>query len=404
MNLRKIVLLSSCAGAFFTCTSVDFAYAKSGECARGEFLMSTICRKCNAGCYCSGGGTTTLSLDHKNKISNSEVESYCAHKTNSCSNSGNDGYGACGRHDSAKMYRCPDDYPSSLSGSTSSGDCYKSVGDGKIYNINVTCNAGTYLPANSNKCYKCEGGDWVCPGGTYHTMFSGYKGMEKCPSGKKPNSAKTACVDEPKETCSKGTYLPANSNKCAACPDGWVCKGGEEYDPNKTEPVDRFKERCSGKSIPNETKTACKDCAAGTKPNEDNTECVEGDAITVAPGYYLKKNSETQTACPPTMPETKYCPGGEFKFSKTEDQGQQDCPYNSKRPKGYTTKCDLTLTKEQMECGIKGIEGRKDKDSDKSRAAASCTSTPCWVKINAEDYINCVYGIRFEIGSDEEEK
>ena len=315
---------------FVTCTLCmilpDQTFAKSATCGVGEFLFSTKCRDCKPGCFCTGGGTKTLSLDPDDKISASVLEAYCRHERNDCpkgSANGGEAYGACGRHNNAKIYRCPDAFPNSSSKATSEEQCYTTVGSKKLYYKKVSCIAGKYLPINSDSCVPCKTGERdYCPGiENVYPSVSTDKGVSSCAPNQKANSTHTACEDNG-ITCIAGTYLPADSLTCAACPDGYYCKGGTW----PQQPIDQGNERCSGSTVPNEKRTAC----------------IQG-TITVSEGYYLPANATEPVVCKGAK---SYCPGGKFDQSP-KDQGIFDCP-NGGRANKDKTACTITISKNQM--------------------------------------------------------
>jgi len=133
------------------------AFAKT--CSAGEHLMTSACRDCPTGCYCTN---TSTALDPKDKISNSEKTDWCARKRSTCPNNGKDGYGDCGKPEGG-VNRCPSDFPNSASKSTSIEQCYTVVGSKKLYYKKITCIAGKYLPINSDQCTTCPSGK-ECPG------------------------------------------------------------------------------------------------------------------------------------------------------------------------------------------------------------------------------------------------
>lgn len=405
------------------CVLPMVGYAKN--CGSTEFLFTGNCYTCFSGCYCVNH---SKKLDPLNTISVSQAQSWCNKQIESCDHSGRNGYGLCGYSDI--MNRCPSSFPKSDPGATSSEDCYVLSGSTKLHYRSIACMRGKYLPAGSESCADCRTGekdfctggrslypsvtqdqgistcpdgkkatanhmacedmpaatvcpagtylradstsctqcpsDFICPGGSYSKQ-SYDQGKESCEGNSVPNANHTACVSGD-VNCIAGTYLPANTKTCAACPDGYVCAGGAF----SQQPIDRGKERCSGDKVPNEQKTACVSCAAGQKPNDDNTACSDAD-IVVSPGWYLPANAVQQRQC---FGEKKYCPGGEYSKKSTE-QGRFDCPYNSNPTKNRAA-CELKLTKDQLKFGPLGKQG----------------SIECWAMTSPEDYTACVYGVR----------
>ena len=409
-------------------------------CNAGSYNYDKVsgCTDCPKNCYCLGNAG-----NEKNGWSGYEIQ-YCEPgKTNSIiRKSGSD---QPDNFDKTGVYACPKGYPNSDGKAKSSAECYDNTScSGKnIYYTKVTFGPGWYAPMCSNNAAKCPA-NHVCKGSAAYGYPDGIwprtkdtYGAQKCPEGQKPNAAQTECVVDTggcpagfkpntAVVVNPGYYLKTCENEATKCTTDPACSGKKNHACPGSQsgfwgkfPTDDAQTKATWTTrSSNKLSLGCVECPAGYYAKDDMTECIEcplgqqvnedftgcediGD-ITVAPGYYLKKNSETQTACPPTMPSTKYCPGGEFTFSKTEDQGMYECPYNSKHVDGDVSKCAITLTKEQMECGIKGT-GRKDKESDRNDYVSSCASSPCWIKTDPEDYINCIFGKRFEIGNSDDD-
>lgn len=107
--------------------------------------------------------------------------------------------------------------------------------------IEYTCNAGTFLPANSTQCAPCPSG-FTCSGGTFAFNESKAGGISApanitqstqkvCSTNvlmtTQNNKTRLKPIFEPIEyTCNAGTFLPANSTQCAPCPSGFTCSGG----------------------------------------------------------------------------------------------------------------------------------------------------------------------------------
>ena len=307
---------------------------------------------CPGGCYCTGGTKFALGTDYS-------ADDYCRGVV------GDDWH-----FDSAHIYRCPDYYSSSPAGSSSVSNCYNASNNFR-YRNDLSCSAGKYLPANSETCADCLDG-YVCTGISGKSASSSDQGLSTCPDGKQPNADKSAC--EGAVQCPKGSYLPKNTQTCAECPDGFVCKGGsfrinQPTDQGKLYP----KDACPGsKSIVNKYRDGCESCLGGNmKANEDHTECVEHD-MDIAPGYYLKANATAPSAC---FGAKKFCPGGTFS-KQAEDQGRYDCPFGANAT-ADNKGCQLKLTKKQMENGASG-------------------AGKCWLKTNVEDFKSCIYGVRIQ--------
>ena len=398
-TIEMVRFICICVSVF--CTGA--AFAKSDTCGNGQFLFSTKCSTCPAGCYCTGGNTETMSLDPDNKIKASVLESYCKGERDTCPQGkahGGEAYGACGRHNNAKLFRCPSGYAYSAAGATSITRCHAKCGNGQtLYYEQKSCNSGEYRPQGSNDCKPCpDDGKSYCTGVSdfYPTCdgASSDQGKSTCniDKGKVPNSARTACVDKQcgageelkdgkcvsiKIHCIPGEYLPANSESCAACPSGKVCLGGD-FDKRSIDQGDDG--TCDSNSIINSKGSACIKCEAGTAPNATQTACTEA-AIHVEPGYYLPANKITPTKCSGAR---KYCPGGNYKKGIT-DVGIFECPFSG-RANADGTACNVSITEEQMQYGPAGKNAPLE--------------SQCWLRTDPDDYRTCIFGTRFDVSKD----
>lgn len=187
------------------------AYAITAK--AGEYINQVFWRQdCKPGCYCVGSS----------KRANwyiPDVEKGCKERWSKVSNI-----------NVAGVYLCPADFPKSLAGAKSAGDCYFENDQGmKIYNNKITCPAGQYLPAKINVCHDCpvgsycEGVENVLPNATKD------QGIKACASDKTTKGEKSSkaadCVAKPKKSCSAGNYSEDN-NTCIQCPGGFYCEGG----------------------------------------------------------------------------------------------------------------------------------------------------------------------------------
>ena len=253
------------------------------------------CKACPENCYCpprsdakteSCTGWTGIWCDATN------------HKIKSNTNAGI-GEGSFG------IKICPDSYPFSDAGSKSIEDCYAKVGNTKIGNTSHKCNPGQYLPANSNYCASCKGGNrYYCPGGTFHTNLTKDVGLKECPSNKIANSQKSSCIDST-TYCQAGQYLPKNATKCTSCKSGryYVCVGG-------TFPVyassDQGIRKCDGNLIAD---SGHKQCVADTPSSTSKTTTTKITLTKNQMKFGLKGSSNTpvESQC-----WTKYQHKGEY--------------------------------------------------------------------------------------------
>ena len=397
MFFKKITFLM-----FFACFA-GFSYTAFGACynsGAGEYCLTYKKYSCPSGCWCEAVGGDYGALDRKGNgkkdISQGQVANWCAGSGTCPWNAGGN---QCGTSDAAKVFKCPSSYPSSEGGSSKSSDCYNKTSCSKTLRYQkIKVPAGYYLPTCSDSAVKCDDssecakkGEY-CPGAASYGQPDGwyprlqnevYVGCKQCPEGKVPNKDRTACEDKGPDTytCIAGEYLPANSESCAACPAGKLCLGGTW---EKRAVAQGDDDVCDDDSqIINSKGSACIPCPKGKKANETYTECVEGDPIKVNPGEYLPANSVTPKKCNNAR---RFCPGGYFRMLAV-DQGQYECP-NGGTVSADKKSCILTLDKKQMRCGPNGT--RQDTEQ--------CVSeTPCWIKTDPEDFINCIYGVRFDV-------
>ena len=165
----------------------------------------------------------------------------------------------------------------------------------------VECPAGKYLPAGGSSAdackdcredHACAGSDRLMPNASMD------QGIIKCATGKKPNSAKTACVI--------GTGIKVT-----------------EIDKKRKDDIIAKKD---GKEISDKS----------------------GD-VKCAAGQYLPGGKKECRVCEGT---NKYCPGGWMDFAN-KDQGIYSCPtgfsVNSAR-----SGCKITLAKDRLNYGVVG--------------------------------------------------
>lgn len=345
--------------------------ANAVSCSAGNYPYLSWCHGCVEGCYCKGpgfyqGGGYLNSCDPEH---------------------GTMKFGAL-RKDSGwnDVYTCPKNFPLSPGGAKSESDCYQKCSDGThLQNQSKSCSAGQYRQKGTNDCKSCpDDGKSVCDTGvsSFKPTCAGAssdEGIRTCDGALIPNANKTQCVEPEKPKgvgCIPGTYLPANSEECAACPAGYKCPGIDENDVIKKQPIDQGIFSCLDENAISKGQSAtCTECEKGTTPNEDGTKCEAADNIEVEPGKYLPANSTEPRPCKGTK---KYCPGGYY-GKGTTDRGIFDCPYGSDANKNKTG-CVMDLTKDQMKYGIYGREGD--------------TTSQCWIKTDPEDYKTCIYGTR----------
>lgn len=128
------------------------------------------------------------------------------------------------------------------------------------------------------------------------------------------NNSQYLFMYEQKEiTCDSGYFLPADSLSCVTCPTGFSCSGGTFY----TDPF-----RSQGftiNSILQENDYMNNACGRNFP---DFFAVYELNVHTCTQGYYLPANVDECTMCP----QNNICPGGEYTFNETTNQGIESCP------------------------------------------------------------------------------
>ena len=111
-----------------------------------------------------------------------------------------------------------------------------------LYEINENrCDVGYFLPANTLGCKPCPSG-FNCPGGTFQFNPDEYQGLYL--TGAITQTINNVCAANfPTDIfaiytlnvheCSRGYYMPANTDGCVVCPENNYCPGGT-YTFNET--------------------------------------------------------------------------------------------------------------------------------------------------------------------------
>lgn len=186
----------------------------------------------------------------------------------------------------SKMYQCPVSYPISDQGAKTITDCYTyDLNGNKLYygtKQTILCNEGKYLKANATTCSNCRASkQQICPGGKFE---------------------QSDVIQGLKLQCYPGQYLPANATQCESCDNNnYLCPGG----------------------IYN----------AGINQDQGNImhngfiAKFSGITTSCQPGYYIKANTNTCTACTGDY----VCPGGIFytDATYTQDRGRILCAYGT---------------------------------------------------------------------------
>ena len=313
------------------CLSIDDAHAKLcnryNHTSAGEFCKASSVQTCRAGCYCLGS---------KRSIEVILVDDYCKNRKTHDKYINNETYG---------VYLCPEDFPKSDAGAASSSKCYYNNSNGhQLYYKDYKCNAGQYLPADSDTCQACPKNHF-CKGVSTKPSKKD-AGKEKCPPGYiSEMGAKSSSDCKNTVYCPGGQYLPASPNECKPCPNHYACPGGEYT---------------LGKNYVQGSKK----CEDGTEPNSDKTECVtkEPEYIECPEGEYAVVATD-RSKCKKCHGNNYVCPGG--KWEKTiGEHGLEECRGNTK-PNADKTACEgITVTCQAGEyIPANSIECTKCKDA-----------------------------------------
>ena len=244
----------------------------------GKFCSGSAPTPCKPGCYCTGGTTSG--------VLQSDVIKACAREEKNFIEQGLASLFATSQDmNEAHVFLCPDDFPYSNAGARSSEECYacenynsrqNKCSGTKLYNKEIRCGVGEYLPQGSAECKKCEeeqiGSIKVntCKGGKFKPSFDRDQGKYE------PKEFTISNISESTATlyvtCDKGKYLPAGSLFCESCLNGYICpKTGTYTQKDQNQGL----ETCPDGRTPNEAKTACvasnSGTNAGNSSNKNNT-------------------------------------------------------------------------------------------------------------------------------------
>lgn len=316
MSLRKLAVFT---GIFFMVfglavdsANAEYCNGKSYKVKPGRFCWATQGYACAPGCYCTGNTGSFTSW------TKSSVTDGCSKRWTKIDSE----LGSYGVH------LCPSPFTKSDSSASASSSCYYTNASGtKLYNKNYSCSAGKYLPANSITCTSCPK-DHYCPG--VNTKPSGSdQGKTACPSGHTaPMESKASSDCKKSISCAAGQYLPANSETCAACTSGYYCTAGTYTKKAENQGL----KVCGAEQTPNASKTGCEtktyNCDKGTYLPANSTSCSACPSDSYCPGQSgMVKSSNPQgfiqctgntvpksdhTGCEEKKPDSVTCKVGEY--------------------------------------------------------------------------------------------
>ncbi len=89
----------------------------------------------------------------------------------------------------------------------------------------ITCQSGTYLPAEASSCATCLAG-YACAGGTFTSSATSNQGITQCSAGQYSASGASSCTN-----CVAGSYSAAGATGCTVCPNGKTNTAGSSSCP-----------------------------------------------------------------------------------------------------------------------------------------------------------------------------
>ncbi len=187
--------------------------------------------------------------------------------------------------------------------------------------VHVTCETGTYLPADSCECVPCEAGS-SCAGGTYNYDPIEIQGRSNCPAGSYSLSESDECTQ-----CPAGTYQDeVGQTGCKVCANGKTSSAGSTAScttncSNSSGVSSWTTPTWTGSSVNNSCKAVS--CNAGNYINGNNcTACAKGT-------YYPTINSNTSCTT---------CPAGSYQDA-TGQTGCKVCANGKTSSAGATASC-----------------------------------------------------------------
>ena len=176
---------------------------------------------CPAGCYCLGGENTEHNVEqecHNHEELDPDLEL-------------------------SGVRLCPEDFPESNEGAASEEECFATTGcpGAEIENSGpYNCAAGYYLPAQSDRCTRCEAGH-RCPGGSFYFSCDYDQGIVPCVGNEYSSGGASVCqicdgighaviqndngFNTRCDSCPVGTFAKSDHTGCGICHIGYKCTG-----------------------------------------------------------------------------------------------------------------------------------------------------------------------------------
>ena len=273
------------------------------------------------------------------------------------------------------------------------------------------CPDNTYVKAKTNWCSACPSGK-ICMGGWYFPNMNADVGLNTvdshgCRSGSVPGNTiineqyyeNNSCKDCPISTgfiqsdlnatsrdqcykqignkkvyykqvsCGAGKYLPKASSECKACLDGHYCTADKYYPSLKD---DQGLKTCESGKVPNSNKTAC-ESNGGNSGGNGSGGGTSGGTLKCGAGQYVPAGLGRCQSCTGTK---KYCPGGNYQYPKSVDQGILDCPENAIANTKHDG-CYFNLSSTYLKNGPSGAKTK--------------FGNQCWTKTNTVAYAKCLF-------------
>ena len=226
--------------------------------------------------------------------------------------------------------------------------------------VHVTCETGTYLPADSCECVPCEAGS-SCAGGTYNYDPIEIQGRSNCPAGSYSLSESEECTQ-----CPAGTYQDeVGQTGCKVCANGKTSSAGSTAScttncSNSSGVSNWITPTWTGTSVSNSCKAAS--CEAGNHVSGNTcAACAKGT-------YAASANSSTSCT---------QCPAGTYQ-DEVGQTGCKVCANGKTSSAGSTASCTTNCSNSS------GVSSWTTPTWTGSSVNNSCKAVSC----NAGNYIN----------------